>query len=317
MQTLTLGLFNGVTYGLLLFLMAAGLTLVFSMLGTLNFAHPAFYMLGAYCGYTFSQLAGLGFVAALVGAPFCCALVGYVMERFALRHVMRYGLLGPLFLTFALDMVIVEAITLLWGKQPVNYTPPASLDFTLFAIHGVAYSAYRTLVLTVPLVVLGVLFAVLRGTRIGVTVRASLSHPEIVNTLGHDLPRLRSLVFVAGAALAGLAGCLAGNIFGTEPGMANQLGPVLMTVVVIGGLGSLVGAFISSLLIGVLQTLAVSTSLSWADLFGPILERIVSHDALVNLLSSPISRFAPLVPFIVVVVVLIVRPRGLLGQRES
>jgi branched-chain amino acid transport system permease protein len=316
MQTLSLSLFNGITYGLLLFLMAAGLTLVFSMLGVLNFAHPAFYMLGAYLAYTFSQLAGFGFWVGLVAASLCCGMLGLLVERFGLRNVIRYGILGPLLFTFALEFVLVEAVTLVWGKQPVGYMPPPSLDFALFSFHGVEFSAYRCFALLVALAVLVALFALLKLTRIGINVRASLSHPDIVNTLGHDLPRLRAGVFALGSALAGLSGALAGNMFGTEPGMADQLGTILMIVIVVGGLGSLVGAFLSSLLIGILQSVAISTTLSWGDLLWPLHQRVTAWSGGVDAFSEPISRFAPLIPFFIVIFILVLRPRGLMGQRE-
>lgn len=315
MQSLALGLFNGVGYGMLLFLMAAGLTLVFSMLGILNFAHPAFYMLGAYLAYSFAQLLGLGFWCGLIAAPLCCALLGAAVERWLVRRVIRFGLLGPLVLTFGLGIVVVESVTLLWGKQPVPYEVPRSLDFALFSLYGIDYSAYRAFTLVLTLCVLGGLYLLLKRTRIGTTVRASLSHPDIVNALGHNLPRLRTNVFALGAGLAGLAGALSGNLLGTEPRMANELSTILMIVIVVGGLGSLAGAFVSSLLIGVLQTLVVSTSISWADLLAP-LGRVMHGVADSGTLSQPLSRFAPLVPFAIVILVLAVRPRGLMGQRH-
>ncbi|MFT4437704.1 branched-chain amino acid ABC transporter permease [Caballeronia sp. 15715] len=315
MQTLALGIFNGVSYGMLLFLMAAGLTLVFSMLGMLNFAHPAFYMLGAYFAYTFAQLLGLGYWGGLIAAPLCCALLGGLVERFLVRRVIHFGLLGPLLLTFGLEIVIVESVTLLWGKQPVAYAIPAMLDFPLFSLYGIDYSAYRAFTLVMTLAVLALLYGLLKGTRIGTTVRASLSHPEIVNALGHNLPRLRTNVFALGSALAGLAGALSGNVIGTDPGMANQLGGILMIVIVVGGLGSLSGAFVAALLIGVLQTLTVSTQLSWADLLLPF-QHVFTGIATSDALTQSVSRFAPLVPFAIVIAVLAVRPRGLMGNRH-
>jgi branched-chain amino acid transport system permease protein len=315
MQSLALGLFNGVGYGMLLFLMAAGLTLVFSMLGILNFAHPAFYMFGAYFAYTFAQLLGLGYWCGLVAAPLCCALIGAIVERWMVRRVIRFGILGPLVLTFGLEIVFVESVTLLWGKQPVPYAVPHELDFALFSLYGIDYSAYRAFTIVMTLIVLAALYVLLKRTRIGTTVRASLSHPEIVNALGHDLPRLRTNVFALGAALAGLAGALSGNLIGTEPGMANQLGAILMIVIVVGGLGSLAGAFVASLLIGVLQTVAVSTQMSWADLLAP-LQSVFGAFPASDALAQPLSRFAPLVPFAIVIVVLAIRPRGLMGQRH-
>lgn len=315
METLALGLFNGVTYGMLLFLMAAGLTLVFSMLGVLNFAHTAFYMLGAYFSYSFAQLFGLGYWWGLLAAPLCCGLLGALVERYGLRYVMQYGVLGPLLFTFALDFALIELVTLVWGKQPVAYQVPPDLNFALFTLYGIEYSAYRAFALGMSLAVLVGLFVLLQTTRIGVTVRASLSHPHIVNALGHNLPALRAGVFVLGAALAGLAGALAGNILGTEPGMTNQLGTILLIIIVVGGLGSLAGAFIASILIGVLQTLAISTGLAWGDLLGPLQQWTATTSA-AGLLAEPISRLAPLIPFVMVIAILVFRPRGLMGHRE-
>jgi branched-chain amino acid transport system permease protein len=137
----------------------------------------------------------------------------------------------------------------------------------------------------------------------------------MVNALGHNLPRLRTNVFALGSALAGLAGALSGNIIGTEPGMAAQLGGILMIVVVVGGLGSLAGAFVSALLIGILQTLTVSTPLSWSDFLMPV-QHVFSGIATNEALTQPVSRFAPLVPFAIVIVVLAIRPRGLMGRRN-
>ncbi|WP_429440518.1 branched-chain amino acid ABC transporter permease [Paraburkholderia youngii] len=216
MQSILLGLFNGLTYGMLLFLMASGLTLVFSMLGVLNFSHTAFYTLGAYFAYTASQLLGLGFWMGLLVSPACCALLGAVIERFGIRHVLRYGLLGPLLLTFGLHLALIELVGLIWGKSPVAYAMPVSLNVPLFSLYGIDYSAYRAFTLVMTLAVLALLVVTLKCTRIGTTVRASLSHPDIVNTLGHNLPLLRNMVFAAGAALAGLAGALSGNLLGTE-----------------------------------------------------------------------------------------------------
>ena len=312
MQTLALSLFNGLTYGMLLFLMAAGLTLVFSMLGVLNFAHAGFYMLGAYFAYTFSQLAGLGFWAGLAAAPVCCALLGALVERWGLRRAMPLGIVAPMIFTFALLFLIVELVILVWGKQPVGYAIPASMDVPLLTLMGVEYSAYRAFALLMSLLVLGALFAMLRFTRIGVTVRASLTRPDMVNALGHDLPRLRATVFILGSALAGLAGALAGNMLGTEPGMADNLGSLLMIVIVVGGLGSLAGAFWASLLIGILQSLAIATSWQWSDLLGPFATSAQGFGAL----QEPISRLAPLIPFVLMMVILILRPRGLMGKRD-
>jgi branched-chain amino acid transport system permease protein len=312
MQTLVLSLFNGITYGMLLFLLAAGLTLVFSMLGVLNFAHAGFYMLGAYFSYTFAQLLHLGFWAGLLAAPLCCALLGALVQRYALRRVMQGGLVAPLLLTFTLLLLMGEAVMLIWGRQPVDYAVPRALDVPLVTVMGVEFSAYRAFVLAMSLAVLAGLWALLHLTRIGVVVRASLSRPDIVNSLGHNLPTIQASVFVLGTALAGMGGALAGNIFGTEPGMADHLGSLLLIVIVVGGLGSLAGALWASLLVGVLQSLATATSWSWGDLLGPLAASLHQFDAL----GEPISRLAPLVPYMLIMAILVLRPRGLMGKRD-
>ena len=312
MQTLALSLFNGVTYGMLLFLMAAGLTLVFSMLGILNFAHAGFYMLGAYVAYTFAQVLGLGFWAGLVAAPLCCAVLGLLVQRFALRRVLDFGIVAPLLLTFTLLFLMDECVILLWGRQPIGYAVPPALDVPLVTVVGTTFSAYRAFVLAMSLAVLGALWALLRFTRIGVTVRASLTRPDMVNALGHNLPAIQSAVFVLGSALAGLSGALAGNIFGTEPGMADHLGSLLLIVIVVGGLGSLGGALCASLLVGILQSMATATAWSWVDLLGPLKTYAHQFDAL----GEPISRLAALVPYMLLMAILVLRPRGLMGQRD-
>ena len=324
MQTLALSLFNGVTYGMLLFLMAAGLTLVFSMLGILNFAHAGFYMLGAYVAYTFAQPLGLGFWAGLVAAPLCCAVLGLLVQRYALRRVLDFGIVAPLLLTFTLLFLMDECVILLWGRQPIGYAVPSefaqpigyaeppALDVPLVTVVGTTFSAYRAFVLAMSLAVLGALWALLRFTRIGVTVRASLTRPDMVNALGHNLPAIQSAVFVLGSALAGLSGALAGNIFGTEPGMADHLGSLLLIVIVVGGLGSLGGALFASLLVGILQSMATATAWSWVDLLGPL--KTYAHQF--GALGEPISRLAALVPYMLLMAILVLRPRGLMGQRD-
>src|SRR5262249_28998863 len=156
-----------------------------------------------------------------------------------------------------------ELAILVWGRQPVGYAVPQVLDVPLATIMGTSFSAYRAFALAMALVVLAGLWALLHLTRIGVTVRASLTRPDMVKALGHTLPAIQTFVFVLGSALAGLSGALAGNIFGTEPGMADHLGGLLLIVIVVGGLGSLGGALWASLLVGVLQSMATATAWSW------------------------------------------------------
>jgi len=286
---------NSISYGLLLFMLASGLTLVFSLMGVLNFAHASFYMLGAYFAYQVSRW--IGFWPALVIAPLLVGLLGMLVERFALRRAHRYGHVAELLFTFGLAYLIEEATHLIWGRTAVEYRVPPDLDGPLFSIMGTQYPMYRGFMMLVALAMLVSVWLVLKKTRIGLVIQAALTHPETVEALGHDVPRVFMLVFGGGVALAGLAGVIGGNAFVTDPGMAAALGPIVFVIVVVGGMGSLGGAFVASLLIGFIQTFAVS--LDWG-LFG-----------------YKISQVAPVLPYLVMVVMLIVRPRGLMGTREG
>ncbi len=304
METLAVSLLNGVSYGLLLFMLSSGLTLIFSMMGVLNFAHAAFYMLGAYLGYAVS--AHLGFLSALFLVPLATGLLGAAFERHVLRRVHPLGHVPELLVTFGLGLVLHELVQLVWGTGPVNYRVPSWLDGPLFTLYGTQFPLYRAFIMAVALAVLALLGLMLRHSRLGLVVQAALTHPQAVQALGHDVPRVFMAVFGVGSGLAGLAGVLGGNAFVTEPGMAATLGSVLFVVIVVGGMGSLAGALLASLLIGVLQTLAVGLDQS----LGQLLE-----------LSGPLaavrlSQLAPVLPFVLMVAVLVWRPRGLLGRRE-
>jgi branched-chain amino acid transport system permease protein len=313
-EQLVLILLNGLVYGMLLFMLSSGLTLIFGMLGVLNLAQASFYMLGAYFAYTIGR--GLGFWPALVIAPAIVGVLGALVERYGLRAVHKHGHLAELLFTFGLAYIIGEIVPLIWGRSPVPYRVPAALDFPLFQIGANAYPAYRLFMMGVGLFMFIALFATLARTRLGLVVRAALTHPEMVAMLGHDVPRVFTLVFGAGCALAGLAGVIAGNAFTTEPGMARALGPIVFAVVVMGGLGSIWGALIASLLIGLLQTASISLDLPLGD----ALARIGVHvdtAVLGDLWQVSIARVAPVAPYALLILVLALRPRGLMGTRSA
>ncbi|TKC80360.1 branched-chain amino acid ABC transporter permease [Trinickia terrae] len=308
MQSLVIGALNGVSYGLLLFMLAAGLTLIFSMLGVLNFAHASFYMLGAYVGY--SVAAHAGFWAALAVAPLVVGLAGAALERWLLRRVRPHGPLHELLLTFGVAYLLAEAVKLVWGLGALSACVPAVLDGTLFTVYGVAVSRYRAFMMTVSLAMLAVLYAVLRVSKTGLVVRAALTHPHAVEALGHNVPRVFTLVFAVGTALAAAAGVIGAPLFVIEPAMAESMGSVAFVVVVIGGLGSLGGALAASLLVGCLQTFAVGSSASFGTLAGFAGASLPQEWARLTL-----AQLAPLVPYGLLVAMLAVRPRGLFGQR--
>jgi branched-chain amino acid transport system permease protein len=287
MESLILAALNGLSYGMLLFMLSAGLTVIFSMMGVLNFAHASFYMVGAYLA---SALANIwGFAWALLLAPLCVGLLGMAFERYGLRRVRRQGHVAELLLTFGLSFLLLEMVQLVWGRGSVPYRVPQALQGSLFTLFDMPFSRYRAFIMAMATVLLLLLWLALVRTRIGLILQASLTHAKAVQALGHNVPRIFTGVFAGGAALAGLAGVLGGNLWVTEPGMAATVGSVLFVVIVVGGLGSLMGAFVASLVIGLLQTLC---------------------------LEIPMIRpWAPVLPFVLMVLMLSLRTQGLMGQR--
>ncbi|SDR60308.1 amino acid/amide ABC transporter membrane protein 1, HAAT family [Rhizobiales bacterium GAS191] len=306
---------NGVLYGLLLFLMASGLTLIFSMMGVLNFAHASFYMLGAFFGFQISQWTG--FWPALVLAPLLVGGIGALVERYGLRNVHKHGHVAELLFTFGLAFVIEELVQIFWGKSPLDFRVPTLLDFPAFRVFATNYPAYKLFMLLVSIAIFVALFAILAKTRIGLIVQAALTHPQMVAHLGHNVPLIFMLVFGVGAALAGVAGVIAGPALVTQSSMAALLGPILFVCVVVGGLGSLSGAFIASLLIGLLQTFAVSINLSLADIFGSSGFNPLPRTILDDIWHVTVAQIAPVLPYLLLVLVLTIKPTGLFGTRET
>ena len=315
MEFFTISLLNGLSYGLLLFMLSSGLTLIFSMMGVLNFAHASFYMLGAYFGYTVSKW--IGFAPALLIAPILVGLLGAVFERTCLRRVHQFGHVPELLITFGLSYLIIEIVQLVWGRLAMDYRRPSYLDFPLFHVFGTSFPAYRTFMMLVALAMLGVLYLLITRTRVGLIIQAALTHPETVEALGHNVPRVFTGVFGGGCALAGLAGVVGGPQFVTEPAMALTLGPIIFVVVVVGGMGSLPGAFIASVLIGVLDAFAVGSDGSLADLVNALGAHAGPETFGWTLLKVKISQTAAIVPYLLLVLILIFRPKGLLGTREG
>ena len=314
MEFYTILLLNGISYGLLLFMLSSGLTLIFSMMGVLNFAHASFYMLGAYFGYTVTSL--VGFWPALFIAPLLVGLLGAGFERFALRRVHKFGHVPELLITFGLSYIILEGVQLVWGRSSVDYRVPVALDGPLFTLYGAQFPMYRAFMMAVAIFMLISVWLLLTRTRIGLVIQAALTHPGMVEALGHDVPRVFMLVFGGGCALAGLAGVIGGNAYVTEPGMAYSLGGLIFVVVVVGGLGSLAGAFLASLLIGVVQTLAVAIDASLLSALQAAGVMLAPSAWGYALLQLKLSQVAPILPYLLLVLMLIFRPRGLLGTRE-
>lgn len=310
MEFALVSLLNGISYGMLLFMLSAGLTLIFGMMGVLNFAHASFYMLGAYFAYQVS--ASFGWWPALLTVPLLVGLLGAGVERFGLRRVHRQGHVAELLFTFGLAFMIEELVHLAWGRNAVDYAVPASLDGTLFTLYDTAFPVYRGLMMAVSAGMMAALYAVLTRTRTGLVIQAALTHPEMAESLGHDVPRVFMLTFGLGCALAGLAGVMGGNAFVTEPSMAAAMGSIVVVVVVVGGLGSMAGALVASLLIGIVQTFSVGIEWRPLAVFGG-----APGSAQHQLAGLKLSQLAPILPYLLMVATLIVRPRGLMGQRED
>jgi branched-chain amino acid transport system permease protein len=315
MEVFLVSLLNGLVYGMLLFMLASGLTLIFSMMGVLNFAHASAYMLGAYFAYTISRL--VGFWPALLIAPLICGLIGAAIEMWGLRRVHKNGHIAELLFTFGLALIIEKLVQMTWGLIAVPYRVPALLDFPLFTLYGTNFPAYRAFMLLISALMFAAIWLALTRTRIGLIVQAALTHPEMVSALGHNVPRVFTLVFAGGTALAGLAGVIGGNYLTTEPSMAYTMGPIVFVVVVFGGLGSLTGCFIASLMMGLIQTFAVVIDYSPADLLRQFGLTVTSTTPFAEVLAVPLPRIGALLPYVLLVLILLVRPRGLLGTRDT
>jgi len=314
LELTVVSLLNGVVYGLLLFMLSSGLTLIFSMIGVLNFAHASVFMLGAYLSYQLGRW--IGFWPALVLAPALCGVVGACIERYALRRVHSSGHVAEILFTFGLAYVIEELVTMIWGRNAVANNVPPALDFSLFQVFGSTFPAYKGLMMVVSVAMFTFLYVALRRTRLGLVIQAALTHPRMVSALGHDVPNVFVLVFAIGSALAGLAGVIGGFMLLTQPTLAHSIGPIVFVVVVVGGLGSLAGAFVASLLIGLLQTFAVAIDYSMLDALSALGVTVSRTSAWYEFLAVKVATAAPVVPYLLLVLMLILRPRGLLGTRD-
>src|SRR5262245_12040309 len=315
LQLVFFSLLNGVVFAMLLFMLSSGLTLIFGMMGVLNFAHASFYMLGAYFAYTMAR--HVGFWPALLLAPLLVGLLGALVERYGLRRVHRFGHVAELIFTFGVAILIEEVVQLVWGRPAKSYQVPATLDFPLFRVLGSSFPAYKAFMLVIAVAIFAFIFVILTRTRAGLIIQASLTHPQMVAMLGHNVPRVFMVVFGIGSALAALAGVIAGPVLGTFPGMAQVLGSIVFVVVVIGGLGSLTGALVASLLIGIVQTFAVAIDVSVGGALAAVGVHVHANGALHDLWRVTIAQIAPILPYVLLIATLILRPTGLFGTRET
>jgi branched-chain amino acid transport system permease protein len=330
---------NGLSGGLLLFMLASGLTLIFSMMGVLNFAHASFYMVGAYVAYSITQ--AVGFWWGLLLAPPIVGLMGAAFERFALRKVHKFGHVPELLITFGLSYIILELVQLIWGRQAVDFRPPEALQGPLFTIVDLptalslawgsppavcrevagaictTFPAFRAFGMAVAVVMLVAVWLLLTRTRIGLVIQAALTHPDAVEALGHDVPKVFMGVFGGGTALAALAGVIGGALRVTEPSMALAVGAVVFAVIVIGGMGSLAGAFVASVGLGLIESFAVGSDRSIADGLKFVGMAVTPETFGYAVWSVKMSQVAAILPYLLLVLILIFRPKGLFGTREG
>jgi branched-chain amino acid transport system permease protein len=290
---------NGVQFGVLLFLLAAGLTLVFGIMDLINLAHGVLYMLGAYFTATLARLTGSFWVAA-AGALLLTFVLGLGLEMLTLRRMYARSHLEQVLLTFGLLLSCEEGVRLLWGPQSQPLQKPALLDGQLVLFAGVRYPSYRLAIIGVGLAVAFGLYLLTNHTRLGMRIRAGASNRQMIAALGVNISRLSTLVFGLGALLAGLAGLIAGPLLSIDPSMGDSIVILAFVVIVIGGIGSMRGAFFGALLVGLVDTLGRSCLTQFLRLFLPPATASGIGPALASMLI-----------YIFMAAVLFFRPQGL------
>lgn len=292
-------LLNGLQYGVMLFLLAAGLTLIFGIMGVINLAHGSLYMIGAYAGTLAAMQTGsfwLGVPVALIAA----ALTGLVVEAVVIRRLYARDHLDQVLATFGLILFFNQSIILLFGRQPMFTQLPDLFSGAVEVIPGLPYPSYRLFIIAVGLLVALGLYLIINRTRIGMLVRAGSTNREMVRALGVDIRLLYTLVFGLGALLAGLAGFLAGPVLAVQVGMGEQILLSTFVVVVIGGVGSIKGAFVAGISLGVIDTMLRA--------FLPGMLRQVMAGPEADALGVGISSMGI---YLLMALVLLVRPKGL------
>ncbi len=296
---------NGLQLGIMLFMMSAGLTLVFGIMQVINLAHGSFYMIGAYVGASVTARTGsflLGMAAALAAA----AVAGMAVEAAVLRRLYKKDHLDQVLATFGLIMFFNEMTRIIWGRQPLFMDVPAWLSGTVEIVPGIPYPAYRIAVIGVGIIVGLFLYLLFTKTRMGMQIRAGASNREMAGALGVNIRLLYTLVFGLGTLLAGLAGVMAGPILAVEAGMGESILILTFVVIVIGGIGSVRGALAGALLVGMVDTLGRA--------FLPALLRLFLSPAYADGVSAPLASMSI---YIFMAAVLVWRPRGLLPAFES
>ena len=296
---------NGLQLGVLLFLLAAGLTLVFGIMDFINLAHGAFYMLGAFICATLALWLDSFLLAVLLAVPITF-VIGVVVELGIARQLYQADHLEQILATFGLILIADTLVQMIWGPEGLTFALPEILNGQVRLFYDVEFPVYRILIISAGLLVALALYLVVSHTRIGMLIRAGASNRRMVQALGVDIRMLFTLVFAAGAAMAGLAGLMIAPITEASIGMGNEILIVAFVVIVIGGIGSVQGAFLGAMLVGLIDTLGRSFLDDFLRLF-------LSHQAAET--SAP--AISAMLIYILMAVILTFRPQGLFGVRSS
>ncbi|MCP4077627.1 MAG: branched-chain amino acid ABC transporter permease [Gammaproteobacteria bacterium] len=289
---------NGLQLGFMLFLLSAGLTLVFGVMNLINLAHGSFYMVGAYVAATVMQ-ASDSFVLALLVALFTAGLCGFLVEVIVLRHLYKRDHLDQVLATFGLILFFNEGTRMIWGRQPLFMQVPELLSGSVEILPGIPYPVYRLVIIAIGLAVAIGLYLLINHTRLGMRIRAGASNRSMIAALGVNIRWLYSLVFALGALLAGFAGVMAAPVFAVESGMGESILILTFVVIVIGGIGSVKGALLGALLVGLVDTLGRA--------FLPdLLQMFISSGA--NSIAASLSSMGI---YLLMAVILAFKPRGL------
>lgn len=294
---------NGLQFGIMLFLMAAGLTLIFGVMGLINLAHGSLYMIGAFAAAATAGATG-SFLLALVAALAAAAIVGAIVEIVVIRRLYYAAHLDQVLATFALILIFSEGTRWIFGSFPLFLDVPSYLSGPVSLPGGIQYSLYRLALIVIGLLVALGLWWLTARTRLGIQIRAGENDREMIAALGVDISKLYTLVFALGAALAGLAGALVGAIQSVQVGMGEPVLILAFVVIVIGGIGSIKGAFIGSLLVGLTDTLG--------GIFLPELFKLYMEPGAASQTGSALASMAV---YILMSIVLVWRPTGLFGAR--
>lgn len=297
-------LLNGVQLGILLFLIAAGLTLIFGVMDFINLSHGSLFMLGAYFSVLFQGVTGSFFLSVIL-AGIGVFVVGLVLEALLVRRLYDRSHLDHVLVTYGLILVANETVTLIWGSVPLYSGLPAALEGQVTLPLGIEYPSYRLLVIAVGAAVAVALFLLIQRTRIGMLVRAGATNRTMVSVLGVNISLLYTIVFALGALLAGLAGAMAGPILSVQPGMGETVLILSFVVVVIGGLGSIRGAFLAAMIVGLIDTMGRAFL---RDILGAVLSPQVASEA------GP--ALSSMLVYILMALILFFRPEGLLPMHK-